>query len=981
MRMHIRICAFVYFIFAIQILPLSAEVTLLPEKGSVLIRHDIGAIVGYPIFSKWRPSVTKSAVGPGWVSSLDVFLSRDGTIPIAVVQAYGQRFIFQEESAGCFRGFAQQTSSLEYTDDNYRFALRNGTVLDFSSDGSLRAVRGRTRETATVFTDAQSRITGWVTDMNQGGIIEWNKDGSVASIRCQSGWFHYNYNNGRLACISNEQGEVWEYVYDEKGKPVRVVEPGHVYTITYDSEDRVHILKDSGGEDLLVEYKEQGGASVVNVWSSGGKHTSYTFSAALTRIEEGPISGEPVTITEINLATGRKLVKKQDGTTVELSPSDNGAFVVVTHTPGRLPVRSILAPDGRLVESRTGDAVFREIAAESPESASPGAMSGQDVVVRGPRGEILKLISDGQEVAAYTYDESRRPSGITLPGGATISFEYDSDDRITQYTDAYGAVTRYQYDDQKGVLKKILPNGGVEIERYDLESRLVERQFPLGRIIRYTYEASGELPGIMLVNFDAQEWFASKNGNIAYYTSELFGNWFFRNLDGGGTKLRIAPGGRMVFYYTNRAGRITHKEDGQGKTLASYAYDAAGNLVKAENEFCALRLSQDQYGRIVSEEDRTVGLSVNYSYNATGVISAIEDSDGHTVDYILNDSKKLSEIRSSRAGVFKLKYGAFGLPVLLTRPNGVETHWMYDEGGRLEACKHVLPSGKALSAKYKYDDMGNIIEEDSSQSGRSRFSYNGLSQLARVESKRRGNIEVSYDAWGNLLCYGNRMFKYSRAGMLEQAGDAKVLCDEACRIKRIQDKEVLYEFDYDWDNRLAEVTGRNGVAGRLHYGPLGRLVLSTEQQGKSTRYTYAMERLYATKSLGSRGMRKYIFIPGMEQCIAVLKEDGSVQYPLSDSMGTITHLTDARGRIIASREFDVLGMPDGEDKLDIRLGYCGGLSFLGGNLLFLKGQHYWTPFARALAAPAVQPGTTGLREDNPLTFLGANPFNSVKQNF
>jgi YD repeat-containing protein len=966
-------------IFLIQMAPVClAEVTLLPGQGTVLIKHQAGSIAGYPIYVKYRPSEMESAAGSHWISSLDIFFRKDKSIPLAIVQADGELFVFEEVSAGHFAGSAAKIRYLVHTDDVYRLAMRGGKELLFSPKGELTEIRSDGGKSAKIFTDQRSKIIGWTTAGGEGGTVKWYRDGNLATVRTPLDLFIYEYEDGTLTAISNEKGDIWQYQYDQKGRPIHVSEPDKSYNITYDAKGRVHILEDPEGETLLVEYENQGKVQVVDVWSSAGKRTTYTFSGNLTTIAEGPRDDDPVKVTEINLSTGKMVVSEKGGRRVELMPASDGNFELFSQIPRQLPVRSRIGSNGQVLNAKQGNIKFQTISATPDKPIKPQELNVRNAMVRTPDGKISKIILGGQQALSYEYNQRGAVSKIGLPNGSQALFEYDSRRRLTRYTDVFGATRTYLYDDDKGVLTEKLPNGQTWTSRYDAENRLLERRLPLGRTINYQYDNDGALSGVTLGKFDTQEWFSSRLDDISSYTSSLLGNWFFINLDDSGSTKRISPGGGLVSYLTDPDSRLVRIEDSQQNPLASYGYDRRGDLVEAQTDSASLRLTYDKYRRIKSEEDTAAGLSWRYSYNAAGLINRLQDSDGHSVKYTFNETGKLSEIRSSQAGVFKIHYGKLGLPVRLVRPNGVITQWNYDVGGRLQALTHVLPDGDTLFEKHQYDQAGNLAALSRSDHGRTRFTYDELSQLKAVRPDKGKPVEVAYDAWGNLLRFGEKTFTYSQPGRLKKAGGVTVATDEANRILGIQNQGGSVAFSYDWDERISRVTQNNKVVGRWDYGPLGRVVSAADHSGTVRRYLYAMQRLYAVKQQKAKSATKYIIAPGIEDCVAVIRAGGGVQYPLADSQGTILYLTDPQGKIIASREFDFWGVPQGKDPLNLSLGYGGGLSFLDGQLLFLQEQQYWLPFARALTGPAIQPGSTGLREINPLAFVRGNLNHAVE---
>ena len=969
--------AFLFFIISVLATTSSAEVSLLPGKGRALIRHNVDVIGGYQIYHKWHGSRSKSSIGKNWVSSLDVFFSLEQALPIAIVHADCKKFVYEKVNTNQFVNPAQKETHLEYSGGNYLLGMKNGTELRFSTDGSLKDIHSITGETVTIFTDDQSQINGWITDTNKGGVIGRNKDGTVAAIRTPSGSFTYEYRDGYLAGISSEQGDVWRYSYDKKGRPVRVEEPGHIYTMSYDTDGRISTLEDSAGETRLIEYEKEGNVDIVHVWSSLKTHTVHRYSADTTIIEEAPTDGETNSRTKIELATGKLEIQKRDGTNIELLRDKNNTARLTVSVPGSLPVESHLDSKGRIVKSASGQRVFGEIVEgdKSPGDKEPAHLD--NTIVKGAQGEIKKLISAGKEIVSYKYDQKKNLTGVQFINGAKVSISYDPKGRITEVKDVFGVPRKYLYDDQKRTRTEKLSNGQNNVSVYDSENRLIEFHEPLGRITKFHYDEK-ELSGLELVNLDTQEWFSSKTDQISSFTSSLRGNWFFEHIDQAGSSTRISPGGHFVSYIVNPKGRLYRIEDENDKVLVTYEYNPHGHLIREENDVCEMVYKHDRYGRVVRQTDTDFGISIDYAYNGKGLIGELRDSLGHTLKFFLNDMDAISKVQSNLAGIFKIEYNQMQLPALLVRPNGIQTKWDYDVGGRLKEMKHVFPDGKTIFEKYRYDKMGNIIETETSEKGHYRFTYDPLSYITSIESDKTGKLGVSYDAWGNLLNFASTSFHYTSPGKIASVGKNQITIGEASRILKIQSPDSHYYFEYDWDERLKRVLKDGRALAEWQYGPLGRLVLSVDENRESKRYYYALGRLYAVKEQNAPRPDIYILLPGTDICIAVVKPDGAVVFPLTDAKGSIRYLTNSQGHLISTIEYNFLGLPQQPTHSDLSLGYASGLFFLDGKILMLEGQTYWLPLARVLTVPAVQPGTNGLSQTNPLPFSLVNMHHPVQ---
>ena len=545
---------------------------------------------------------------------------------------------------------------------------------------------------------------------------------------------------------------------------------------------------------------------------------------------------------------------------------------------------------------------------------------------------------------------------------------YDENGRIVEYTNAFGNLIRYEYDKVSRTIRKIFPNNESIYFKFDDKNRLIRKTFPLGRVVSREYGSKTEADRITLAGFETQSWFEPEGENIATFESDIFGSWSFTRWDSGRLLVRSDPSANLTYYLLDEKSRIVRKETEDGQILGIYVYDQSDNLTEAHNEYCALSCGYDPQGRITSVRDDGIDLTMQYRYDDAGALLRMIDSEGHDLHYSYDNAGRLEVLRSSRAGTFRLKYNQLGRPVLLSRPNGVRTEWSYDQGGRILECRHILPRQDDLFVTYRYDKMGNVIEVNDSRKGRVALRYDQLSQLAGVDSEPDGAVKMVFDAWGNLLSSGGKILTHDRPGQPTGLGEIPVECDVGGRVIRFS----RLVSSYDVDNRLISDAVEGTEIGKWRYGPLGNLVLKIDEAGREIRYSYAQGRLYGVKNADRDAISRYIMLPGMKESAAVIREDGTVVYPLCDPMGTITDLTDAEGELIASRSYSLWGAVRGTDPLNVDTGFCGRLPLR-------YGRSHFTELARALAPPAIPPGFTGLHYDNPVSFMGANPYSRLSR--
>ncbi len=207
---------------------------------------------------------------------------------------------------------------------------------------------------------------------------------------------------------------------------------------------------------------------------------------------------------------------------------------------------------------------------------------------------------------------------------------------------------------------------------------------------------------------------------------------------------------------------------------------------------------------------------------------------------------------------------------------------------------------------------------------------------------------------------------------MKSVNKSKITIGEASRIIKIQSSNSYYDCEYNWDEKLKKVSEDGKVLGEWQYDTFGQLTCFINEKKKIKRYLYALGQLYGVKEQNTPKPERYIQLPGMDICITVIKCDGTVVYPLTDSKGSIQHFTNHQGDLISSVKYNFLGLPQQTAPFDISLGYANGLSFLNGKILMLKGETYWLPLNRVLAIPAIQPGSNELSQTNPLPFSLVN---------
>ena len=503
-----------------------------------------------------------------------------------------------------------------------------------------------------------------------GGVVSQRFDGRgllVESISPIGGKTTREYDvHGNVVTIVEPSGGVWRFAYDAFGRMLTKTDPlGAVTQYTYTPRGDLAARRDALGG--VTRYSYDGEGRVVQEVDPKGAVTSITWGGyhkLCQRIDPN----ERVVTLKYNLEGELVEVHNERGEVHRRSYTASGELVGETTFDGRA-FRYVKDLAGQLVRLHgpTGgiteyayDAVGQLVAREFPDGTSESYTYNE-------RGEIVAVRSD-----SGVFEFERNAVGcivreVQSVGGAShwVDTSYDAAGNRTLRRTSLGheeAVTRGGNGER---LRTVFDASNGVDHRCNLLGRETARQLSRGGWIESTFDALGHLArrragarpaSPTATQPDEPEWLGTRGGVAAVDTAYRYG-WdgeLIEALDAarGATEYTYDPVGQLVasrrarrrpelFFYdatgnVHEAPPAPPRRYGSGDRLlekgsTSYRWDAADRLVE----------------KIVRADDGRAEVT-RYRWTASGLLRAVERSDGTTIEYAYDPFARRTQKRITK---------------------------------------------------------------------------------------------------------------------------------------------------------------------------------------------------------------------------------------------------------------------------------------------------------------------------------------------
>lgn len=722
--------------------------------------------------------------------------------------------------------------------------------------------------------------------------------------------------------------------YDLNGRPAAVTNAsGARTTVQYDGFGRAALITNPRGTHFTIGYDPRGNVVWRAAYSRTLPFTTVPYRAPLAS-DTGLLAASEYAYD----ALGRTLVSDQwhfmpsgtpigdgrartsyaydgPGRTTTIVDDAGAATVHVVDALGRplhttLPTEDVIAwsysPDGlRITKSwpaPTGDGFI----SETTQLTSWGAVAH---VESAETGLVQILAKNG-------FDGRGRTTSVTSATGLVSNMSYDAFGRVLRTDVAYApsstATTVFAWA-RDGLLDSRTSSGAGMVTAstsytYDALGRVAERTRPQRVPETWIYSGGASQP----TNYTdprgvAYEYQYLPTGQVTFMRA-----------------VRGSEEGRRYYDY-DELGRMSHAVAMPRTTLAMPIHTM---------------FEHDSLGNRTGEHNNLLGTAVTHSYDGLGRLRSSSLPGGRTVTRDVDELGRLTQLWLDGTLEVELAYDGLGGPTSRTVGSGVNTHYVYDDYGRLVGLSDAsvgnplaqwrwptpvdgVPRAAALStyggpergSAFSVDRAGRLLRENRGVTGLEALSLSAgqswNSAEATVSPMLGGFYSRTYDLDGRANWRGR---SGSEPGMsvtptltasdaYSSFGTSAALYDADGALRHFAGER------YDWDLFGGLVHYEGGLeAFDFERDALGRVVVEHDlRRGTTTQVGYDGLRRALFRDAATGETDVVVDGDALDEHLLIAKADGSRYYLHQDRQGSVYLASDAAGDAVEWYSYTAYG--------------------------------------------------------------------------
>ena len=442
--------------------------------------------------------------------------------------------------------------------------------LTYNGQNEISGAVSPTGTAVTLTYDSEGRVIG-LTDGNGNTVTAaYDSNSNLASLTFPDGTqTQYAYNSaGQLDQVTGRDGAVTSFTLNANGQPTQVsYSDGTSFSYTYDAHGNMLTSTDADG---TTTYTYNAAQEVTKIAYPGGQSVSYQYNSKGLVTQESDQSGVLETYTYDADARLLEVLDGSGNVLVSYTYDDLGRVSMESFENGTKTVYSYDA-NGNI--------------ASITNLAVGGTVSNSLTYTYNAQGEPLTSTDQSGNVTSYAYDALGQLTQVTLPGGRSITYNYDADSNRTSVVDSAGTDTAtyavnnldqytsvggtsYTYD-KDGNLQTMTNASGTTTYTYNAAGQLASSTGPAGTFT-YSYNALNQLDSYTINGVRTNLLLDAAGHVIAAYNASgtLIANYQY------GLQLisRQAPGGSNSFYDFDLTGNTTAITNSAGAIVNTYSY-------------------------------------------------------------------------------------------------------------------------------------------------------------------------------------------------------------------------------------------------------------------------------------------------------------------------------------------------------------------------------------------------------------------------
>jgi RHS repeat-associated protein len=869
--------------------------------------------------------------------------SADKLLSVTYADTSGYQFSYNSSNL-----LTSVTDALGHILESHTYDLQGRALTSQKQGGVELFTLSYVSNTETDVTDALNHVTKYFFDKSKGHNVVTRIEGSCACGTSNVQTWTYD-NQLNVLTKTDAANQTTTFAYDANGNLLTATNALGTVQLTYNGFGEVLTATDMMQGVLTNTYDTHG--NLLTTRDPLNNTTTFTYNAR----------GQLLTAKDARNNT-TNFTLDTSGQLIEVKDAANHATTYAYDGRGRATSVTNALNETTNYEY---DAVGRPSKVIYPDTSYMQFtydLGGRRTKVRDPRGYETN----------FAYDAANRLTGVTNADNRTTSYSYNLMSRLTSQTDALNRTTNYEYDDFNRIVKTIYPaatTGATRLEErveynaagkvkkqvdtmgretlydYDTSQRLIKVTDPALQITQYEYNARSQTTAVVDALNQRYEFAYDALGHVTQVTRGSVSMSY--SYDAVGNRTQRTDYNNATTNYTydnlNRLTTTTYPDT----TTVSYAYDQLLRLASATNANGTVSFNYDNRGRVSSTTD-VFNQTVGYGYDANSNRTQLTLGQTINATYQYDVLNRLTQLTDGGNAATTYSYDATNKLTTRTLPNGVTSAYQYDAIDRLTRLTDATSTTTVMDAQYQYNAASQITQIAEPTQTRN-FSYDAADRLTAVQNPTQTVESYNYDAVGNRTAsHLSSTYSYQPFNRVVTIGSNTYSYDANGHLTQKIDNTGTWNYSWDYENRLKQVTRPDSTTVSYKYDALGRRIQRSKSAGGSTNYIYDAGDV--VKDINSDGSTvDYLNGPGVDDKLRQTSSTGTV-YFTQDHLGSTRALTDASGNVVENINYDSFG--NGSSTLS-RYGYTGREWDAEANLYYYRNRWYDPQSARFISADPI----------------------------